>query len=722
MAIRNSVNLIILLGLIFSLLSCESQPPYVPLPDWSYADLRALDPAEDIPPSQDLVAMYIRRLSKDVEIRLDLLDISTPTDCDLSLIINTALYGNDTITIHIPATGEISALDTYGHPIQDLHPRITRDTFLDIIVISLDRSNLTRSGLPFLIQVVTTSPSSSIPVDILGPVRSDTHPPQRGNILFAFWDTFSAATPSQALRAWDGAHSGPGRSRHGLQNLLNAVRAYDVPVFLLDLKTLTTLSALDYLGVLQEIKNLTSPNLVILPDVSLYEIPANASTSFPRKSAIDLSESPFLYTILPLEQLTGDYPVAFIPSDRLGVPALPTQPYRWQDHIIIPVPEENSTITNLVPTPTGPSLALRHALIQFALNPQGSLFVLGGEFSSTSWGDPSCVSPTIRYLVAHPWLQFLNADSLLTMHTSLTTQPAQASNPQYNQRIEAVYLALTNSPASPITDTAWQMFYALQAPASSELAALRDGYMGIIGHMLVAARWDAGPGSISDCSIDFDWDGQAECILASPDFLATLEISGAYAVSAFVRRADGVHQVIAPYAQFVVGLGDPSTWDPSRGTEGDPALIPGGFVDEVGPWIPLVKSEEITFTTEDNKSSKTFRLTGTGLHVEYWSESPIAVQISIGLDPWTRFTQGWEHTYQEVNIPGGWEWGIDSGTDIKITTSGALSAKTFTDSLSYMSSPEDPNFDYPPGHYVPFPLALVGILGEENFYINLDIR
>jgi hypothetical protein len=75
-----------------------------------------------------------------------------------------------------------------------------------------------------------------------------------------------------------------------------------------------------------------------------------------------------------------------------------------------------------------------------------------------------------------------------------------------------------------------------------------------------------------------------------------------------------------------------------------------------------------------------------------------------------------------VNFPGGWEWAIDSGPDVTITTSGGLTARTFTASLPYLSNPEDPNFNYPPGHFIPFPLALVEIHDQGNWFINLEVR
>jgi hypothetical protein len=717
---RNISRLIILALLIACLSACQPQSAYTPPPDWKYADLRALDPADNISPSQDLIALYIRRLGDDVEIRLDLLDISTIQDCDLDLYFLSYSRG-DIAHIAIPASGEITAVGQDSKPIPDLQPRVARDTFLDTIVVSLNRSSLLNSGLPFEVSATCNGRELPFNGDQIGPVRSDASPPQPAEILFSFWNTFPAATPAQALRMWDGAHSGPGRSRYGLRHLLNAVKGYHVPVFLLDLKTPAVLSILDFMGVLPEIRRLADSHLAILPAVARYDIPAEAISFIPNTYDFDLPPTPFLYSSGLPAQLGGNYQVLFLPSRTFGR-TTPTQPYRWQEYIIVHTQEDEETTSSYQPTADGPSLALRRDLIQYATNPRTSPFILGGQLANTSWGDPACVSPTLRYLSAHPWVRFLTADNLLTLRPSgdATYGPeiAQSSSVLTTE----ILTALLNAPSNPVTDQAWQTYFSLLTPASPELTQLRAGYFGIIGHLITAARWAARPGSITDCTVDIDWDEQAECILASPDFFATFEPSGGYIVAAFTRSEDGIHQIIAPYAQFLVGLGDPSTWDPSRGSQGDPALVPGGFVDSMESWTPQVQLGQITFTDADNNLYKTFYLTETGLRVEYELASPMTVQISLGIDPWRRYSPGWGDAYREAASSSGWEWGLDPGPQVVITSSGTVTARAFTASRSYLSSAEDPNFDYPPGHYLPFPLALVEINGQGNFYIRLDVR
>jgi hypothetical protein len=726
MAMRNISLLWVLTLLAACLPACQHQSPYTPPPDWKYADLRALDLADNIPPAQDLIALYIRRIGEDVEIRLDLLDISTSLDYDLLLRL-VSHPGGEVVTIEISASGEISIKNKDGDPLPGVQPRVARDTFLDTIVVSSNRASLFHNNLPFEVTAYSTEPNSpgfleGYYGDQIGPVRSDASPPQQTEVLFAFWDTFSASTPAQALRMWDGAHSGPGRTRFGLRYLLKAVNNYHVPVFLLDLKTPASLSNLDFMQVLPEIQSLADRQIVILPDVARYNLPPGAISNLPKADSFKFSTTPFLYTSIFSNQVYENYRVLFVSADTLGTTTFPLSPYRWQDKIIIPIPDDETNITSYAPTPEGPSLALRRDLTRYALDPPHGLFLLGGSFAQTAWGDPACVAPTLQYLSSHPWIHFITTDNLLTIHPREVFPLDRIKEQPRTYIADQILPALMNAPDNLITDQAWQTYISLLTPAAPDLMELREGYFGIVGHLLTAARWASRPGSITDCTMDIDWDEQAECILASPDFFATFELSGGYIVTAFARREGSVHQIIAPYGQLVVGLGDPSTWDPSRGSEGDPGLVPGGFVDGARSWTPQVQLGQITFVDADNNLTKTFFLIEAGLRVEYESTSPMKVQISLGLDPWRRFFPGWGDVYQESVSTGSWEWTLASGPQVTITSSRTIIPRAFTASRSYLSAVEDPNFEYPPGHYIPFPLALVEINSQDNFYIQLDVR
>ncbi len=49
-------------------------------------------------------------------------------------------------------------------------------------------------------------------------------------LFLAFWNTLPASTPAQVLRRWDGAHTGPVGSRHGLRYLIESIDEFHLPV------------------------------------------------------------------------------------------------------------------------------------------------------------------------------------------------------------------------------------------------------------------------------------------------------------------------------------------------------------------------------------------------------------------------------------------------------------------------------------------------------------
>jgi hypothetical protein len=100
---------------------------------------------------------------------------------------------------------------------------------------------------------------------------------------------------------------------------------------------------------------------------------------------------------------------------------------------------------------------------------------------------------------------------------------------------------------------------------------------------------------------------------------------------------------------------------------------------------------------------------------------PLKVQIPLVIDPWVRFTPGWGNRYTEMSTSTGWSWGLIPGPRVTLQTTGNLITQTFTASRSALALPEDPNFDYPAGHYLPFPLALAEIYSQGEFSIEIHL-
>lgn len=805
----------ILLLLSALLAACLNSPREAANPPWVYADLRALDPADAASPSHDLVALYTRRSGAGLQIRLDLLDYSSDVDFDLYLALDTAqggtrdlpieaVAGHDwNVLIGVPASGEIFARDSSGEALSGLKLRVTRSPLQDSVVVYINYAGLGVKSSSVKVQALLTPASSPRLADSIGPASaapiSAGQLPKRAPVLLAFWNTFPAQTPAQALRRWDGAHSGPSSQRHGLRALLEAVEISKQPVFLLDLKAPGSLPALDYIGALPEIRKLAKQRLVNLPD-PLLMLPAQPGHPFPppgwaleyltaanRRGAdpFDLPGSPFLYApglwdTFPLGSGSSRHKALFTGADMAsshqGEQALisaseseDTCCYaRWRDLLVMPLsldakPEDPTRLINspYQAASDGPSLEVRRALVNAALaagehgrKPGSSpapILLLGGSLPETTWGEARAARSTLQYFASHPWIHVLPAEDLLT--AALPAAPdtpivrpfpraapggtgvrGEAASIEYVQ--QALLEDLRRAPAGPVTDLAWQYYQALLSPAfpqPGDLPALRAGYLGQIGHLLEAARWAADPiayGDRSQCDQDLDWDGRPECVLASQAFFGVFEPQGGYMPFAFSAGPGGVHQLVGPSSQFVVGVSDPMDWRPELGAAGDPGQLRGAFSEIiVGQTRPSRQAYEyetaagqLTFTAPGGGLRKTFRITSNGLEAYYRSAAEARVQIPLAVDPWRRFEPGWAGRYRSLSAPSGWSWGLEQGIRVEISTTADLTGQAFNDSSSIIRLPEDPNYEFPPGHFLPFPMALVEIQAEGDFTISLQTK
>lgn len=99
---RNSVIIIILI-----LFTTACVPPPEANRPWAYADLRRLDPPDDAPtPAADLLAVYTRTAGYDLQIRLDLLDLTFADDYRLEIQLwDNTLYAQTRSSSKSPPVG-----------------------------------------------------------------------------------------------------------------------------------------------------------------------------------------------------------------------------------------------------------------------------------------------------------------------------------------------------------------------------------------------------------------------------------------------------------------------------------------------------------------------------------------------------------------------------------------------------------------------------------------
>jgi len=690
-----------------------------PLPvnrPWTQADLRLLAPQHATPsPVTDILAVYTRTTDLSVDIRVDLLDIVWGDRYALKITLwDDRDFSAAPLTITISSTGaaQTGGLRDGNPPIW---PRVVQDFQLDTITVYLNRAFI---GDHYRLNVSTFTTAPFVLADEVDDVRSDAASP-RGHapILMAFWNTFAATTPTQAMRDWDGAHAGPLGSRHGLKYILAAARQFRIPIALLDLKNPASLAALDFMGNLPEVQALAGSGLLILPDVAFSE-PATPALGLSRRAmaGFGLPTSPYVYAVSAdpaanvLEAALAGYRAQFLPlTDQ-------THLARSDGRLLIPLPSADA----LEATPTGPSLKVRRLLIAAALSPDTTgLVVLGGSLPQSTWGDPDLANPTFAWIAAHPWIQPLASPDLLAFPTRarlVAPLPANSGQPWLQ--------ALQSAPQNAASLSAWQAYLTLTAfTPDAKLQALGRAYLGQVGEILAAADWADKPDARVDCREDLNGDGRSECILANRQYFAVLEPDGARMTQLFYRDANGPHQLVGSSAQFVIGLSDPSEWHPERGEAADPAVIPGAFTDDAATrtaYNPTLSPDGIAFTSPDGSQVKTYQLTENGLQVRYQGRGRVSTRIPLALDPQWFYSGPAE--YRATLAPHAWTWSLAGGGSVEVRTGAALSAQGFISAIPFLSLSEDPNLAYPDGDYLPFPLALVTIQSDGNFSVEINYK
>jgi hypothetical protein len=693
--LRRLLRLICMASIFLAAAGCQALPD-VSAP-WRAADLRLLDPLDAPAPSVEIVALYTRTLGSDLEIRIDLLDLPLAPDNDLVLRLKTPA---DEITLRLPAEGR--PVLTSGSP--GLRARSSRDPWLDTVIVRFNRLYVLQ---PFTMQVSTHLPGESSPADETALVRSDALPPvERAPVMLTFWNAFPAATPAQALRRWDGAHTGPNGGRHGLKNLLDAVEEYELPVTLLDLKTPASLAALDLAGALPEVRRLAQKDLLILPGTA-YSQPADAALRYSREAAaaFGLPGSLFVYAAAG----------GILPGSQDQFLSLPDDSHLESSdgRRFLPLPAAGEAQI----TGDGPALEVRRRLVEAAFSPDPSdLVSLGGSLPDSEWGAFDMAAPAFDWLEAHPWVWVLGGADLAAFPAG-----GEENTPAFASVEEDAWLAaLRQAPENEITTSAWQTYLMLHAPSGQAgLQALREAYAGQVGTLLAAAAWAGSPFNAGDCARDLDLDGRAECLLANSRYYAVIETNGARLTHLFFLDESGAHQLIAPSSQFTVGLSDPSQWHPDLGEAADPEAVMGAFSDATGTFDEFAATlSGGVLTLRREGLAKTFRLTESGLEVNYQAGGEANLHLPLAVDP-QRFFRG-PTSYQAVLAPGSWTWGLEQEAAVEVRTDAILAAQGFTVSKAFMGRPEDPDEDYPAGHFFPFPLALVTVRGEGEFTIWIE--
>ena len=683
--------------------------------------------------------------------------------------------------LSIPANGSIELQKSDGSELTGSQAVVIRDVKKTAVLINLKREIITDQLVDFPItrelqvQVFLTPATSKEIADQTNAFKLDDSPPEPIHVLMTFWNTYPAYTPASALRRWDGAHTGPNGGRHGLYNLLRTADANDTPLFMLDLNNPMSISALDFGGWLPSILELQSQNLLVLPSsvpdlaygpvIISPKIKAELSDWSKRVSSdFGIKDQGFSYTpdgfleglpdeeliFLPIPPAGSDFSIAEVIPGSI-YPGL--TPLRWKRGALIPFYQfasETDEIERLQiqAEREGLSTVWKQILLQnaIALNLDRShlkrkYINLGGELPNSSWGDPASARASFRWIREHPWVRVLDNHELTTLNRENSTLMASLENEtgQIYSKItgEALERALDIAPTNPLRLAALQTLHSLYAPIfpySADLPAMRKNYLGQVWSLLAASEWAENPAEISTCEADPDRDGENECILASHGTYAQFEILDGSLTYLFAFKPAAskpgsllreVHLLSGPSSMTITGLSSPANWKLDDGLSADPEVIAGAFL---GPWTGYqthLEQNALTFSLPDDSYKKTFRLIQSGIiaDISQLTSGPVQkLQIPILFDPWLRFSPGWANNYSRNSNDNEIIWSFAGKTSVVLRSSTQLHVSDFLESRDFFSSEEDPNFDYPKGHFLPFPLALVDIIGYRDFQVRLEIQ
>ncbi len=555
--------------------------------------------------------------------------------------------------------------------------------------------------------------------------------PAQAPLLLVFWDTLDARTPAALLRSWDGAHAGPNGTRHGLKHLLAQAASAQVPLALADLKTPQTLQAIDLLGQI--------PTLAALAQSGTLELTDGSKTT-PYAAAYALAQSQKLtesYGLPPANAafsplLSGDDTIAFayLPgASRLVV--------RRDAQLLIPLPA-HPYASNSVALGVDTSLLRRLLLASHSPDPYDGV-VAGGSLAATAWADAD--STDLSYLASLPWVKILSVPDLrafppapapasLCPDLLCTPRPfALRPTAETGQLLsaESTYAVLQSTlasqlqslPPSTLTDAAWHAFQQAAQPTPSYLRQrLQANYLPHLHFLIFAARWAEAPVSQQNCTQDFDQDGQGECVLSNAHWLLILDPQGARVLTAVHAESGRAQPIIALPSQFVVGNSDPMDWKFASGPLADPREIPGAFFHPNEPfevYTPSFSSETLTLSAPSGRKF-TATLNGTKVNFTLHRSDDGLARFPLPLAPAACAHADFPFQTQHTAL----HWNASPTQAFTLTRSaGQWSLSTSCDSTAYLAQPEDPSRENPPGHYLPFPLAVLEISYAHHIELQL---
>jgi hypothetical protein len=682
---------------------------------WHQGYLRAIDPVDSSAYNADMLAVFSQWKKEYFYLRLDFLN-SFGTDGNITVIL-----------WDIP---------TSPNPTYDLKRVLhfsfaTSDSHFDIL--SVDNREITVSlfenksdWLSFQITGLDPNTIDQVSIQVSEKAKVVDHidhvdlraVAQPANVFLSFYNTLPAGTPAQVLRRWDGAHTGPIGSRHGLRYLLENADEYSIPITIVDLKQTQSLYALSMLGQTDYIHDLVEKQLLFLPDVASGNMYTQAFTLLENKKEglkFGIPSSNAVYGVLS-KTFTG-YDTYFYGSKNDQSVIYATAAYR-----IIPVPflDQSKIITE-----SGLTTSAIAILAEIGSSESSAdLLIMGGDFPKTLWGDPIAVKKAFEYISIHPWikpLSLFNLETYPSLPISRYTEKcsnllcisdvqSESTNDQQEIWQNNVYAQLLKLPSNSITTAAWDTFSMLTSPTdNTSLVTLRSQYQGTLDALLFAANWAANPLPMQTCT---ESSTQALCFFANKNILAILSSIDGRILMLFSNFDGKVTQWIAPYSQKMIGLSDSTMWNYAAGTASDPSLIEGAFIETTKPdviyqidWV----ENQIIFSSPDDGKKKKYVIKDDQLVVVL--DAYVSSSYSIPVFGNIEQNDGVIIIKEETTCN-------DPSKMVVYLYDSTITITSFSDSQDLLEESENPSHAYPAGHYLPIPFSLINLENNGPFSVE----
>ncbi len=683
---------------------------------WHQGYLRAIDPVDSSTFSTDILAVFSQWQKDIFYLRIDFLK-SFCFDDDITVV----LWDNPAspkLAYELERALQFSFTSSDSH-IEILHAN-NQQTTISLFEKNSDWLSFQITGLdPTIIdQVSVLLNEKTNVVDRIDHVDLRTVA-QPANVFLSFYNTLPAGTPAQALRRWDGAHTGPIGSRHGLKYLLENSDEFNIPITIIDLKQPQSLYALSLLGLTDYIHDLVVKQLLFLPDVASGNIYTQAFTVLESKKEglkYGISTSNAVYGAL--SKTIAGYDTYFYRSLNDQNVIYSTAEYR-----IIPVPfsDQSEIITEDGLTPSAISMLAETGSSENS----SALMLMGGDFPKTLWGDPTAVKKAFEYISTHPWIKPVSLSELETYPSlpisrysekcsnllCITDEQSESINDQQEIWQNDVYAQLLRLPPNSITTAAWNTFSMLTSPSeNASLVALRSQYKETLDALLIAATWAANSHPMQTCAESIT---QTLCYFANENILAIFSSIEGKLLMLFSNFDGRVIQWIAPYSQEIIGLSDPTLWNYAAGTASDPSLIEGAFIETIDPDVIYQidwTKDQIVFSSPDGNKKKTYMLKDDQL--------VFALEANMASSYTIPFFGKIEQIDETINITENTDNNAPSKMVINLYDS-SITITSFLDSLDLLKDSENPSLAYPAGHYLPIPFSLIKLENDKSFSVEL---